>query len=107
MAAVRATREAEAKRYGEILPCIVGYPLAGETIGKRTFDGNEEFAIFPGDLPADPAEALQGWPTEEGEMRFVRFRPPNPRPLPSGGFAPFPNIRLDRAIETLIGDRLA
>jgi predicted YcjX-like family ATPase len=107
MAAVRATREADAKRHGEILPCIVGYPLAGETIGRRTFDGNEEFAIFPGDLPSDPAEALQGWPTEEGEMRFVRFRPPNPRPLPSGGFVPFPNIRLDRAIETLIGDRLA
>jgi uncharacterized protein len=40
-------------------------------------------------------------------MRFVRFRPPNLRPLPSGGFAPFPNIRLDRAIEALIGDRLA
>jgi uncharacterized protein len=37
----------------------------------------------------------------------VRFRPPNPKLLPSGGFAPFPNIRLDRAVETLIGDRLA
>jgi hypothetical protein len=107
MAAIRATREGEAKRNGELLPCIVGYPLPGETIGKRTFDGNEPFAIFPGDLPANPAEALGGWPTEEGEMRFVRFRPPNPIKLPSGGFAPFPNIRLDRAIETLIGDHLA
>jgi predicted YcjX-like family ATPase len=107
MAAIRATREGEAKRNGELLPCIVGYPLPGETIGKRTFDGNEQFAIFPGDLPANPAEALGGWHPEEGEMRFVRFRPPNPVPLPSGGFAPFPNIRLDRAIETLIGDRLA
>ena len=28
-------------------------------------------------------------------------------PLPSGGFAPFPNIRLDRALQALIGDRLA
>jgi predicted YcjX-like family ATPase len=37
-------------------------------------------------------------------MRFVRFRPPNPPPLPSD---PFPNIRLDRAIEALIGDQLA
>ena len=107
MAAIRATREGEAKRDGELLPCIVGYPLPGETIGKRSFDGNEAFAIFPGDLPADPAEALGGWHTEQGEMRFVRFRPPNPVPLPSGGFAPFPNIRLDRAIETLIGDHLA
>ena len=107
LAAVRATREGKAKRNGEVLPCIVGYPLPGETIGKHTFDGNEEFAIFPGDLPADPEAALKGWHTEEGEMRFVRFRPPNPVPLPSGGFAPFPNIRLDRALQALIGDRLA
>ena len=107
LAAVRATREGVARRNGEKLPCIVGYPLPGETIGKRTFDGNEEFAIFPGDLPKDPALALKGWQTEHGEMRFVRFRPPNPVPLPSGGFAPFPNIRLDRAIQALIGDRLA
>ena len=54
MAAVRATREAEARRNGEKLPCIIGYPLPGETIGRRSFDGGEEFAIFPGDLPADP-----------------------------------------------------
>lgn len=107
LAAIRATREGEARRNGETLPCIVGYPLAGETIGRRTFDGNEAFAIFPGDLPANPEAALKGWHTEQGEMRFVRFRPPNPVPLPSRGFAPFPNIRLDRAIETLIGDRLA
>jgi predicted YcjX-like family ATPase len=106
MAAIRATREGEAKRNGERLPCIIGYPLAGETIGRRSFDGNEEFAIFPGDLPADPEAALKGWQTEHGEMRFVRFRPPNPVKLPSGGFAPFPNIRLDRAIEALIGDQL-
>jgi uncharacterized protein len=106
LAAVRATREGQAKRNGETLPCIVGYPLPGETIGRRTFDGNEAFAIFPGDLPADPQKALQGWQTEAGEMRFVRFRPPDPVALPSGGFAPFPNIRLDRAIQALIGDRL-
>jgi uncharacterized protein len=106
LAAVRATREGQAKRNGETLPCIVGYPLAGETIGRRTFDGTQAFAIFPGDLPADPKKALEGWQTESGEMRFVRFRPPDPVPLPSGGFAPFPNIRLDRAIQALIGDYL-
>ena len=107
LAAVRATREGQAKRNGETLPCIVGYPLAGEKIGRRIFDGNEPFAIFPGDLPEDPAKALEGWRTEDGDMRFVRFRPPDPQGLPSGGFAPFPNIRLDRAIQALIGDRLA
>jgi len=107
LAAIRATQEGEAKHGGETLPCIVGYPLKGEKIGRRTFDGNEPFAIFPGDLPEDPKKALSGWQTEAGDMRFVRFRPPDPVPLPSGGFAPFPNIRLDRAIQALIGDRLA
>jgi uncharacterized protein len=107
LAAVRATREGQARRNGETLPCIVGYPLDGEKIGDRIFDGNEPFAIFPGDLPEDPKKALKGWKTEDGDMRFVRFRPPDPKKLPSGGFAPFPNIRLDRAIQALIGDRLA
>ena len=106
LAAVRATREGQAKRDGETLPCIVGYPLQGEKIGGRTFDGSQAFAIFPGDLPADPKKALEGWNTEDGDMRFVRFRPPDPQALPSGGFAPFPNIRLDRAIQALIGDHL-
>jgi uncharacterized protein len=107
LAAIRATREGEARRNGELLPCIVGNPLAGERIGRRVFDGNEAFAIFPGDLPDDPRLALDAGQIEADEVRFVRFRPPNPVPLPGGGFAPFPNIRLDRAIQALIGDRLA
>ena len=51
MAAIRATREGEAKRNGERLPCIIGYPLAGETIGKRSFDGNESSPSFPATFP--------------------------------------------------------
>ena len=89
-----------------MLPCIVGYPLPGETIGGRSFDGSEEFAIFPGDLPADPEAALETRKREADDVRFVRFRPPDPVLLPSGGYAPFPNIRLDRALQALIGDRL-
>ncbi|MGD2025583.1 MAG: YcjX family protein, partial [Methyloceanibacter sp.] len=107
MAAIRATREAEAKKDGETLPCIVGYPLPGEKVGRRKFDGTEAFAIFPGDLPEDPEMAMTGWKTGDADVRFIRFRPPDPQPLPSGGFAPFPNIRLDRAMQVLLGDRLA
>jgi predicted YcjX-like family ATPase len=107
LAAIRATREGKATRNGEGLPCIVGYPLAGETIGRRHFDGNEAFAIFPGDLPADPRAALRHPEAQSDDVRFVRFRPPDPVPLPFGGFAPFPNIRLDRALQALIGDQLA
>jgi hypothetical protein len=106
LAAIRVTREGIAKRNGEQLPCIVGYPLPGETIGRRRFDGSEAFAVFPGDLPANPETALKHPHAQPDDVRFVRFRPPDPIPLPSGGFAPFPNIRLDRALQALIGDRL-
>ncbi len=106
LAAIRATREGRAKRNGDTLPCIVGYPLAGETIGRRHFDGTEAFAIFPGDLPENPASALRNPRVEPEDVRFVRFRPPDPVLLPSGGYAPFPNIRLDRALQSLLGDRL-
>ena len=60
LAAIRATREATVRQGGDTLPCIVGTPQAGEVIGEELFDGETEAAIFPGDLPADPARALDG-----------------------------------------------
>ncbi len=97
LAAIRATREATLRQKGEDLACIVGIPQRGETIGKETFDGETEAAIFPGDLPGDPEEALRGG--LEGALRFVKFRPP----LTAG--RNFPHIRLDRTLEFLLGDR--
>ncbi len=47
------------QQHGESLPVIVGTPLAGETIDGETFDGKTETAIFPGDLPADPAKLFE------------------------------------------------
>jgi predicted YcjX-like family ATPase len=96
LAAIRATREATVTRGKDELPCIAGIPQVGEDLGS-TFDGETEAAIFPGDLPADPALALDG--SLAGQMKFVRFRPPILRD------STFPHIRLDRAIEFLIGDR--
>jgi predicted YcjX-like family ATPase len=107
LAAVRATREGEVTRSGETLPCIIGAPLAGETIGRRKFDGEEEFAIFPGDLPADPERALREGTDAAEEVRVVRFRPPVAGRSADGAARPLPHIRLDRAMETLLGDRLA
>jgi uncharacterized protein len=97
IAAIRATREASVNVKGEVLPCIAGIPQAGEILGKTHFDGKAEAAIFPGDLPLAPQAALDG--SLEGQLKFVRFRPP----LLSG--ATFAHIRLDRALEFLIGDR--
>jgi uncharacterized protein len=99
LAAIRATREATVRQKGEDLACIVGIPQQGETIGSETFNGKSEVAIFPGDLPADPEEALRGG--LEGALRFVRFRPP----LTVG--KSFPHIRLDRTLEFLLGDRFS
>ena len=97
LSAIRSTREATVKVKGEDLPCIAGIPQDGESIGETKFDGKAEAAIFPGDLPFDPQAALDG--SLEGKLKFVRFRPP----LLSGDT--FPHIRLDRALEFLIGDR--
>jgi predicted YcjX-like family ATPase len=110
LAAIRATREATIRRDGASLDAIVGTPLPGERVGGETFDGESEVALFPGDLPDDPERALREGrdaPTpEEAAIRFVRFRPP--RVTAEGGRHPgFPHIRLDRALEFLIGDRLA
>ncbi|MBI3435240.1 MAG: YcjX family protein, partial [Proteobacteria bacterium] len=122
LAAVRATREAMVQRGGEVLPCIMGTPLAGEGAGGEVFDGQRDVAVFPGDLPADPAALLYGGDAAfHGQMtgagapdgagsradyRFLRFRPP-PSDIGTAKSRPLPHIRLDRALEFLIGDRLA
>ena len=97
LASVRATREASVHQKGQNLPCISGVPESGQEIGKEVFDGKVEAAIFPGDLPIDPRASLQG--LSAGALNFVKFRPP----LLTG--QTFPHIRLDRAVEFLIGDR--
>jgi uncharacterized protein len=97
LAAIRATREAVVRPKGETLDSIVGTPESAQSIGGRQFDGETEAAIFPGDLPKNPREALDG--SLEGLLKFVRFRPPQMKSRH------FPHIRLDRSIEFLIGDR--
>jgi hypothetical protein len=112
LAALRATREAEASVGAETLPCIVGTPLAGERVGDVVFDGTTETALFPGDLPADPARFLaSGLGLTNGEaadVRALRFRPPRiTLSTAAGAEPPLPHIRLDRALQFLIGDDLA
>ncbi len=107
LAALQATREADAKVGDDLLPCIVGVPLAGERVGAKMFDGLDEAAIFPGDLPEDSKKALCPKASPAG-LHFVRFRPPRiPPPGADGEAAPLPHIRLDRAIDFLLSDWLA
>jgi len=111
MAAVRATREGTVRQGRETLPVIIGTPLAGETIGSESFDGDTETAIFPGDLPADAGSVFDAAERSSGNtdpaIRFVRFRPPRLEKTAEGVTLSLPHIRLDRALQFLIGDRLA
>lgn len=109
LAGVRATREARIGNGAEALDAVVGIPAKGEVIDGETFDGISEAAIFPGDLPADPKAALRGeayHPAGAEDMRFVRFRPPRTQTDEDGLALPLPHIRLDRALQFLLGDRL-
>lgn len=113
IAAVRATREGTVKQGRETLPVIIGTPLEGETIGGERFDGISETAIFPGDLP-EKAEsvfeqigAVSRREKTDPAVRFVRFRPPKLERTAEGMTLSLPHIRLDRALQFLIGDRLA
>jgi hypothetical protein len=114
LATVRATREAMIGFEHEQLPAILGTPAAGEVLGQQVFDGETEVAMFPGDLPDDPEvlfaetgayRGLTATSAQQADFRFLRLRPPI---LKNGhGEQPFfPHIRLDRALQFLIGDRL-
>jgi len=114
LAAVRATREAMVARGRDRLPSILGTPAPGERANGEAFDGHTEVATFPGDLPADPERLFAGEGAfaglasaspEKSDFRFLRFRPPQLERL-NGEGPSLPHIRLDRALQFLIGDRL-
>ena len=106
IAAIRATREGTVEHEGEELPVIIGVPEKGERIGEKIFDGEEEAAIFPGDLPEHPRDVLTKNFT--GQLRFPRFRPPLVAPpLPLEPAPSFPHIRMDAVLEFLLGEALA
>lgn len=110
IAAVRATREATVRRGGESLPCIVGVPQEGELFDDHLYDGREEIALFPGDLPENPQALFREPEASEAAVdpvRFLRFRPPPVEVTAEGVSLSLPHIRLDRALDFLIGDRLA
>jgi len=113
LAAVRATREATVAKGRDKLASLLGTPAPGETANGEIFDGNTEVATFPGDLPFDAEElfredsfrGLTSSAADTSDFRFLRFRPPL---LDRDGTdePALPHIRLDRALQFLIGDRL-
>ncbi len=108
LAAVRATHEIHARERADQLACIAGTPLPGEMLDGERFDGRDEVALFPGDLPDfttgetnSMLQALGGT-----SLAFLRFRPPALEARGFGRPPVLPHIRLDRAMQFLFGDKL-
>ena len=74
--------------------------MKGEKMGKATYDGTEEIALFPGDLPEQPESVFEP-DFARGQLNFLRFRPPR---KPSSGASRLPHIRLDQAADILFKD---
>ena len=97
IAALRATTEDTIRQDGQELPAVRG----------RLLDGRQA-AFYPGELPADPAALLH--PARDGapawldrDYAIMNFAP---APMTARSGDGPPHIRLDRAAEFLIGDRL-
>ena len=102
LAALRATTEEVRTHKGETLDCVRGVLL--DKAGGR----GKTAAFYPGELPEDPIRLLQpatsGAPAWlDGEYQSMRFAPSVLSLKPGEGP---PHIRLDRAAQFLIGDRL-
>lgn len=98
LAGLRCTVEDMVQRDGAQLPAVKGRLLA---TGKQA-------VMYPGELPKDPARILSpardgaiGW--LDADYALMGFAPA--RASQSPGMGP-PHIRLDRAADFLIGDRL-
>lgn len=98
IASLRATTEAQMTHEGDTLDVVRGTLL----------DSGKEAAFYPGALPSDPSHLLA--PARSGaekwldaDYQIMRFAPAPLTLRPGDGP---PHIRLDRAAEFLIGDRL-
>lgn len=98
IASLRTTVEETVQHDGTALDCVRGTLL----------DSGKQVAMYPGELPSDPREMVSGANGEvsrwlNGDYAVMSFRPARLSLKPGDGP---PHIRLDRAAEFLIGDRL-
>lgn len=88
LASLRSTESAEARLDGQHLSCLRGHRK----------DNGKEIALFPGEVPVNLPDN-DDWNSDR--FRFVDFAP---RTLPTGALQPGHHIRLDQAVEYLLGD---
>ena len=98
IASIRVTVEEEVQHGGRMVPAVRG----------RLLSGGKQATMYAGELPADPARLMS--PAREGaekwldaDYQVMSFAPARMTLAPGDGP---PHIRLDRAAEFLIGDRL-
>jgi predicted YcjX-like family ATPase len=88
LAALRCTEVVRVEHQGQLLSCVRGWLV----------DEDRETVLFPGEIPHELPEA-EHW--TERRFRFRRFAPKR-----LGKAGPESHIRLDRALDWLIGDHL-
>lgn len=89
LAAVKCTQAAYTTYQGKKISCIKGMPIEGE----------KPIALFPGEVPLEvpmPDEWV------DGRFHFMEFKPPRLANVHGSGL---PHIRMDRALEFLLGDK--
>lgn len=91
LASVKSTETVRAEHQGRSLTCVKGRPVGRDA----------ETVIFPGDVPANRSAVPE---SAAGRFDFATFQPPPGLGADGRGL---PNVRLDKALQFLIGDRLA
>ena len=89
LASLRCTDVVRTEHHGQVLSCVRGHLK----------DGDRETVLFPGEIPPDLPEP-DDWTS--GRFRFKEFAPRRLVPSAAGQ-----HIRLDQALQFLIGDKLA
>jgi predicted YcjX-like family ATPase len=89
LASLRCTEVVRTEHHGQVLSCVRGH-LKNE---------DRDTVLFPGEIPPELPEP-EDWIS--GRFRFREFAPQRLRPSAAGQ-----HIRLDQALQFLIGDKLA
>ena len=106
LASVRATREGTVLQRGERLALDRRHAAPRRDARRpplRRQDRDRRLSRRPAERPGSAVHPA----TAPTPLRFVRFRPPKLERTAEGLTLSLPHIRLDRALEFLIGDRLA
>ena len=112
ISSVRSTKEKEVKHEGKTLNAIIGIPMKGESVNGQVYDGEQQIALFPGKIPDNIDEQPDSNYSAKGSdskraLQFVQFRPPKISQNKEDGKITIPHIRLDKAIEFLIGESMS